>query len=265
MSRKERKSPFWRSKSTTQTGRPGAARTAASASWSATVVVPTPPLEPATAISWPPSAAPADSSPATRSRIVRDHWAAARTLASSCSSESGSVTTSRRPACMAARSTSGESSAAISTSPISGKLAEMSRATSITGTAAERVVQHDDVDLEPAQRARRLLGVRDAVDDLEALALLHQRDRALGELGVGDRQQQAVLGHRSSGRMYVRSSFFSGVVSFGRSSARRTSWAKLSASVTRSCCFGVSAKVTGTTCSGSASASWTPRPPSSLG
>ena len=52
-----RKSPFWRSKSTRQTGRPGAvARRRRAPSWSATVVVPTPPLEPATAISWPPSA-----------------------------------------------------------------------------------------------------------------------------------------------------------------------------------------------------------------
>ena len=135
MSRNERKSPFWRSKSTRQTGRPGAARTAASASCRQTVVVPTPPLLPATAISWPPSAAPADSSPATRSRIVRDHCEAARTLPSSCSSESGSDTTSRSPACIAARSRSGESSAAISTSPTSGKLDAMSRATSSTGTA----------------------------------------------------------------------------------------------------------------------------------
>ena len=168
MSRNERKSPFWRSKSTTQTGRPGAARTAASASWRQTVVVPTPPLAPATAISWPPSAAPADSSPATRSRIVRDHCEAARTLPSSCSSESGSETTSRRPACIAARNMSGESSAAIRTSPTSGKLVAMSRATSSTGTAPSASWRIDDVDLEPPQRARQLLGVGDAVDDLAA-------------------------------------------------------------------------------------------------
>ena len=103
------------------TGRPGAARTAAMVSWRATVVVPTPPFPPATAISWPPSAPAADSSPATRSRSARDHWAAARTLPSSCSSESGSETTSRSPACIAERSRSGESSAAMRTRPTSGK------------------------------------------------------------------------------------------------------------------------------------------------
>ncbi len=62
-------------------------------------------------------------------------------------------------------------------------------------------MQHDDVDLEPAQRARDLLGVGHAIDDLQLLALAGERRRALGELRVGDREQQAVLGHRSSGRV----------------------------------------------------------------
>ena len=62
-------------------------------------------------------------------------------------------------------------------------------------------MQDDDVDLEPAQRAGDLLGVGDAVDDVQVLALLRERRRALGELGVGDREQDAVLGHRSSGRV----------------------------------------------------------------
>ena len=93
-----------------------------------------------------------------------------------------------------------ESSAAIRTSPTSGKLVAMSRATSSTGTAAERVVEDDDVDLEPPQRARELLGVGDAVDHLQPLAFLGERRRALGELGVGDREENAVLGHPESGR-----------------------------------------------------------------
>ena len=84
------------------------------------MVVPTPPLEPAIATSWPPSAALADSSPATRSRIVRDHCAAARTLDSKDSSEIGSDTTSRRPACIAARSSPGSSAEASRIRPISG-------------------------------------------------------------------------------------------------------------------------------------------------
>ena len=96
------------------------------------------------------------------------------------------------PACIAARSSSGESSAAISTRPTSGKLAAISRASSSTGDAAERVVQHHDVDVEPPQRARQLLGVGDAVDDLELLALGGQRRRAGGQRVVGDREQQAV-------------------------------------------------------------------------
>ena len=62
-------------------------------------------------------------------------------------------------------------------------------------------MQDDDVDLEPAQGAGDLLGVGDAIDDLQLLALTGERRRALGELRVGDREQQAVLGHRSSGRV----------------------------------------------------------------
>ena len=61
-------------------------------------------------------------------------------------------------------------------------------------------MEDDDVDLEPPQRARQLLGVGDAVDHLQPLALLGERRRALGELGVGDREQDAVLGHPASGR-----------------------------------------------------------------
>ena len=165
------------------------------------MVVPTPPLAPATAISWPPSAPAADSSPATRSRIVRDHCEAARTLDSSCSSESGSATTSRSPACIAARSTSGESSAAISTRPISGKLEAMSRATSSTGTAPSASCRTTTSTSSRRSARASSSASADPVDDLQLLALAGERRRALRELGVGDREQQAVLGHLSSGRV----------------------------------------------------------------
>ena len=62
-------------------------------------------------------------------------------------------------------------------------------------------MEDDDVDLQPAQRAGELLGVGDAIDDLQLLALTGERRRALGELGVGDREEQPVLGHFSSGRV----------------------------------------------------------------
>jgi hypothetical protein len=65
---------------------------------------------------------------------------------------------------------------------------------------AERVVEDDDVDLEPPQRARQLLGVGDAVDHLQAVAFLGERRRALGELGVGDCEENPVLAHPESGR-----------------------------------------------------------------
>ena len=61
-------------------------------------------------------------------------------------------------------------------------------------------MEDHDVDLEPEQRARQLLGVGDAVDHLQAHALLGERRRALGELGVGDREKDAVLGHPASDR-----------------------------------------------------------------
>ena len=76
----------------------------------------------------------------------------------------------------------------------------MSRATSITGTVPSASCS-TTTSISSRRSARGLLGVADAIDDLQALALLHERDRALGELGVGDRQQEAVLGHRSSGRV----------------------------------------------------------------
>ena len=161
--------------------------------------MPTPPLAPATAISRPPSAPAADSSPATRSRSVRDHCAAARTLPSSCSSESGSETTSRSPACIAARSSSGESSVAIRTRPVLGeRLAELAREVEHRH-GAERVVQHDDVDVVAAQRARDLLGLVDDRDDLEPLALLRERGGAGGDVAVGDREQQPLAHCGGSG------------------------------------------------------------------
>ena len=170
---------------------------AASASWSATVVVPTPPLAPATAISRPPRPPAADSSPETRSRSARDHWAAARTLDSSCSSESGSETTSRRPglhrgAQQVRRVVGGDQDEA----GLGKGLAELAGEVE-HGRGAERVVQDDDVDVVAAQRAVHLRGLVDDRDDLEPLALLHERGGARGDVAVGDGEQQA-LAHWSA-------------------------------------------------------------------
>ena len=208
------------------------------------VVVPTPPLAPATATSWPPSTPAAASSPATRSRSARDHIAPARTLASSCSSESGSDSTSRTPACIAARSSSGESSAAISTTPTSGKRGRQLARQLDRRDAAQLVVQHDDVEVQPPQRARQVLRVGDAVDDLELLALGGQRRRAGGQRVVADREEEA---EAHGLRVKVRCFLVSSDRSPGRSSARRTSEANDSACVTARSCSGVSANVTGTT------------------
>ena len=110
--------------------------------------------------------------------------------ASSCSSESGSATTSRRPACIAARSSVGRVVGGEQDQPDLGEARRDVARDVEHRHAAERVVEHDDVDVEPAQRAGELLGVGDAVDDLELLALAGERRRALGELVVGDREQQ---------------------------------------------------------------------------
>ncbi len=77
--------------------------------------------------------------------------------------------TSRTPACIAARSSSGESSAAISTTPTSGKLGRQLARQLDRRDAAQLVVQHDDVEVQPPQRARQVLRIGDAVDDLELL------------------------------------------------------------------------------------------------
>src|SRR3954469_5301934 len=218
MSRNERKSPFWRSKSTTQTGRPGAARTAASASWRQTVVVPTPPFEPATAISWTPSAAPAASLAPARGDQLAPGRPPGRLLARDA--------VAHRP-----RPLRGGAHAAlellerererddVAQAGLHGGAHEAGRVVGgdqdepdlrearrdVTRDlehrhGAERVVEDHDVDLEPPQRARELLGVGDAVDHLQALALLGERRRALGELGVGDREEDPVLAHPASGR-----------------------------------------------------------------
>ena len=51
-------------------------------------------------------------------------------------------------------------------------------------------MQHDDVDVVAAQRARDLLRLVDDGDDLEPLALLRERGGAGGDVAVGDREQQ---------------------------------------------------------------------------
>ena len=92
---------------------------------------------------------------------------------------------------------------------------------------AERVVQHDDVDVEPAQRARRpprRPTTRSTTSSPSPSCA--SADALWARSRVGDREQEAVLGHRSSGRDVGVSPFFSGVRSPGRSSASRTSAAK---------------------------------------
>ena len=196
------------------------------------MVVPTPPLAPATAIRLPASAPTAVSSPETRSRSARDHWAAARALDSSCSSESGSVTTSRMPVCIAARIRSGAGSAREQHHPDLGERARDLAREVHHRDGAERVVQRDDVDVEPAQGARELLGLGDPLDDLELVALGRERRRRPREVGVADRDQQPLAhcpGSGSVGRRYTRSFFLSSDSSPGRSSASRTSAANDSA------------------------------------
>ena len=95
----------------------------------------------------------------------------------------------------------GESSAAIRTSPTSGKLEAMSRATSSTGTRAERVVQDDDVDLEPAQRARDLLGVG---DDGRRPAAPRPRRRAPTRSGRARRRRSRAAGGAGSSQLGPR-------------------------------------------------------------
>jgi hypothetical protein len=58
--------------------------------------------------------------------------------------------------------------------------------------ATQLVVQHDDVEVEPAQRVHQLLRIGDAVDDLELLPLGGQRRRAGGQRVVADREEQPV-------------------------------------------------------------------------
>ena len=91
-------------------------------------------------------------------------------------------------------------------------------------------MERDDVDVEPAQRARQLLGLGDALDDLELVALGGQRGRGAREVGVADRDQEP-LAHWLCrvGRRYTRCLAFSSDSSPGRSSARRTSAANDSA------------------------------------
>ena len=120
---------------------------------------------------------------------MRDHCAAARTLASKDSSASGSATTSRRPdlhrgAQQARRVLGGEQD-----QPDLGYAdGEVAREVEHR-RAAERVVEQDDVDVQPAQRAVDLVEVGDDVDDVE-LGLARLRGRAARGLVVGDGDQQ---------------------------------------------------------------------------
>ena len=60
-------------------------------------------------------------------------------------------------------------------------------------------MQDHDVDLVAAQRARDLLGVVDHRHDMEPFALLRERRRAGCDVGVRDREQEAMAHCRGSG------------------------------------------------------------------
>ena len=77
-------------------------------------------------------------------------------------------------------------------------LAELAREVE-RGHRPERVVQHDDVDVVAAQRARDLLRLVDHRHHLEVLPLLRQRRGARGDVRVGDREQEAVAHWLGSG------------------------------------------------------------------
>ena len=64
---------------------------------------------------------------------------------------------------------------------------------------AERVVQHDDVDVVTAERARHLLGLVDDRDDLQPFALLRERGGAGRDVAVGDGEQEALAHCAGSG------------------------------------------------------------------
>ena len=65
---------------------------------------------------------------------------------------------------------------------------------------AERVVEDHDVDLEPAQRARQLLGVGDAVDHLSPSPSWASADALWASSASAIARSSAVLGHPESGR-----------------------------------------------------------------
>ena len=170
-------------------------------------MVPTPPFAPATAISRPPSAPAADSSPATRSRSARDHCAAARTLRLELLERERQRDDVAQPglhrgAQQVRRVVGGDQHEA----GLGERLAQLAREVEHRH-GAERVVQHDDVDVVAAQRARDLLGLVDHRDDLEPLALLRERGGAGGDVAVGDGEEQALAhcdGTGSGSRLYTR-------------------------------------------------------------
>ena len=64
---------------------------------------------------------------------------------------------------------------------------------------AERVVQHHDVDVVAAERARHLLGLVDDRDDLQPLALLRERGGTGGDVAIGDGEQEPLAHCAGSG------------------------------------------------------------------
>ena len=198
------------------------------------MVVPTPPLAPATAIRLPASAPTAVSSPETRSRRARDHCAAAR--------RAGLELLERERqrddvADAGLHRGAHQVRVRVGREQHHPDLREGGRDLARDvhhRDGAEHVVQRDDFDVEPAQGARELFGLRDALDDLELVALGGERRGGSREVGVADRDEEP-LAHWppccccGPGRRYTRSFFSSSDSSPGRSSASRTSAANDSA------------------------------------
>ena len=161
--------------------------------------MPTPPLAPATAISRPPSAAGgrllARHAVAQRARPLRGGAHAALELLER-ERQRDDVAQARlhRGAQQLGRVVVGDQDEP----GLGERLADLAREVEHRH-GAERVVQHDDVDVVAAQRARDLLRLVDDADDLEALALLRERGGARGDVAVGDREQQPVAHCAGSG------------------------------------------------------------------
>lgn len=134
-----RRSPAPRSKSTRQMLRPRSARAAASDRCTASVVVPTPPLLPASASIVPTPCPPSSRTGRSLTSLGRTVWAhepATRTADSTSGRISGSPATPRNPACSAAASSDRDCSWVSRTSPMWGADADSFLASSNAETCA---------------------------------------------------------------------------------------------------------------------------------